>query len=301
MNYLTEIKLFYDWLEMHPLTPSAISLWHGLMFMANRCGWEEQFSVPLSVLETRTGIPSSTLYRTRKMLEDEGLIEVSSPGGSSCAVYRILPFEQRFVSRGGKQNESPAEDNMGDKVGDKGLDSQFVSQSGKQNESINKTKLNMSLSTEEKEKKKKGGKGKTVFSLEDWVSEVESPWRELMRIWLEYKKARKEAYSSEMGAKACLTKLRNLSGNNPDTAQAIIDQSMANNWAGLFPLNDQNSRGRSASGFSSGGITPATGQRIGQIMQPESEEHRNAILEKFKKKAAEDMSHRPGTPENPKQ
>lgn len=31
MNYLTEIKLFYDWLETHPMTPSAIALWHGLI------------------------------------------------------------------------------------------------------------------------------------------------------------------------------------------------------------------------------------------------------------------------------
>lgn len=269
MNYLTEIKLFYDWLETHPLTPSAIALWHGLMFMANRSGWEEEFNVPLSVLETRTGIPATTLFRTRKMLEEEGLIEVSSPGGRACAAYHILPFEQRFVFQGGKQNESQAED----KVEDNGVDSQFVHQCGRQSASINKTKLNMSSSEEKQEKKKKGSRS-MGFSLEDWIATVDSPWKEIMRIWLEYKKARKEAYTSEMGAKACLTKLRNLSGNNPQTAQAIIENSMANNWAGLFQLSGQSSRGHPAA--------PATGQRIGQIMQPDSEEHRNAILEKFK-------------------
>ena len=62
MNYLTEIKLFYDWLETHPLTPAAISLWHGLMFIANRMGWEEEFTIPLSVLEVRTGMSAATLY-----------------------------------------------------------------------------------------------------------------------------------------------------------------------------------------------------------------------------------------------
>lgn len=281
MNYLTEIKLFYEWLEMHPLTPSAIALWHGLMFMANRSGWTDEFAVPLSVLESRTGIPTATLYRTRVQLTDSGLISVNSPGGSACARYRILSFEQRFVSRRETQNESP----MGRKSEDGDFVQHFASRNEKQNASINKTKLN----SDSKKKKKK----EKSFSLEEWVSGIESPWREIMRIWLEYKKARKEGYNSEMGAKACLTKLRNLSRDNPDTAQAIVEQSMANNWAGLFPLSSsQGARGPSRSP-----LTPATGQRIGQIMQPETEDRRNAILAKFKRKAAEDVSQRPTNPD----
>ena len=60
MNYLTEIKLFYDWLETHPLTPSAIALWHGLMFMANRAGWEEVISIPLSAFKCQSPPESRT-------------------------------------------------------------------------------------------------------------------------------------------------------------------------------------------------------------------------------------------------
>lgn len=33
MNYLSEIRLFYEWLGTHPLPPSAIALWHGLMYI----------------------------------------------------------------------------------------------------------------------------------------------------------------------------------------------------------------------------------------------------------------------------
>lgn len=285
MNYLTEIKLFYDWLETHPLTPSAIALWHGLMFMANRSGWEEEITVPISVLESRTGISSATLYRIRIQLSEAGLITVSTQGGRACAKYRILSFESRFAPQNEKQNESQT----GDKNEVKRESGEFVSQIEKQSESINKTKQDTNIS-QEKHSKKKSGRGKS-FSADEWVATVESPWQELMRIWLEYKRSRKESYASEMGAKACLKKLQNLAGNSPEVAQAIIEQSMASNWAGLFPLSGQPRQG------GSGGLTPATGQRIGQIMQPENEEHRNAILEKFKKKAAEDMSHRPGNPE----
>lgn len=268
MNYLTEIKLFYDWLETHPMSPSAIALWHGLMFIANRLGWEDDFTIPLATLEVRTGIPTTTLYRIRKQLEESHLIEVISHGGRSCASYRILSFESQFVSQNGKQDESKNDDKM--QVNEK--IAVFAFQNGKQPASINKTKQDDVISSSKKQTKKKKG-----FAIEEWAASIESPWRELMRIWLEYKKARKEAYSSEMGAKACLTKLINLSGNNPQTAQAIIENSMANNWAGLFPLAGQSSRGHPPA------AAPATGQRLGQILQPDSEQHKEAVLERFRK------------------
>ena len=265
MNYLAEIKLFYDWLETHPLTPSAIALWHGLMFMANRAGWEEVITIPLSVLESRTGIPSTTLYRIRKQLQDARLIEVESPGGRSCAAYRILPFESRFAFQNGKQNESQT----GDKSEVERESSEFAFQNGKQNASINKTKQDVNVTDKKPSKKKK------ISEIDEWVATLESPWKELMRLWLEYKKARKDAYSTVAGAKMCLTKLRNMCGDDPATAQEIIERSMANNWAGLFPLSGQSARGHPPN-------VPATGQRIGQILQPETEEHRNSILEKFR-------------------
>ena len=174
MNYLTEIKLFYDWLETHPLTPSAIALWHGLMFIANRQGWEDVITIPLSVLESRTGIPSTTLYRIRKQLQEAELIEVLSPGGRACAAYRIMSFESRFAFQNGKQNERQMEDES--EVGRES--SEFAFQNGKQSESIIKTKQDVDVSHQKKHTKKK-----SAFSLDEWVAALESPWRELMRSW----------------------------------------------------------------------------------------------------------------------
>ena len=57
--------------------------------------------------------------------------------------------------------------------------------------------------------------------------------------WLEYKKQRKEAYKTEKSIQLCYNKLVKLSGNNPDTARQIVEQSMANNWAGLFELKNE--------------------------------------------------------------
>ena len=65
MNYLTEIRLFYEWLGTHPLPPSAIALWHGLMYIANCCGWEQEITIPLGLIQTRTMMTPSSIYRSR--------------------------------------------------------------------------------------------------------------------------------------------------------------------------------------------------------------------------------------------
>lgn len=71
MNYLTELKLFYDWLESHKLTPEGISLWHALMQIANRSGWSENLRLPLSIIEIRARIPRAAIYRERQRLLDK--------------------------------------------------------------------------------------------------------------------------------------------------------------------------------------------------------------------------------------
>lgn len=66
MNYLTEIKLFHFWLETHELTPAAILLWYGLMYLANKSGWDEELALSMRRIEGVTLIMILTLIlRTR--------------------------------------------------------------------------------------------------------------------------------------------------------------------------------------------------------------------------------------------
>lgn len=76
MNYLTEIKLFNEWLETEQLPSNAIVLWYALMFTANRCGWRDEFAVSFSILQSRTKLDRSTVWRMRKVLADRGIISV---------------------------------------------------------------------------------------------------------------------------------------------------------------------------------------------------------------------------------
>jgi len=87
---------------------------------------------------------------------------------------------------------------------------------------------------EEKEKK---------YSLD--MSIVAPNMLEPVEVWLAYKKEKGQSYKPT-GFKTFYKKLCELSGNNPQVAMAIIEQSMQNNYAGIFPLrnNNNNNYGR---------------------------------------------------------
>lgn len=60
-------------------------------------------------------------------------------------------------------------------------------------------------------------------------------WQE----WLDYRKERRLPQYVARGLKATFTKLVNDSNNNSSIAIAIIEQSIALNYSGLFPLKNQ--------------------------------------------------------------
>lgn len=96
---------------------------------------------------------------------------------------------------------------------------------------------------EEKEKEKDKKKILSKDNIKEKEKEksfVAPEYNELFSLWLEYKRQRRESYKSEMSLKICYNKLVKLSGNNPDIALAIVEQSIANNWAGLFELKQNN-------------------------------------------------------------
>ncbi|MCI1999579.1 MAG: hypothetical protein LKJ75_02440 [Clostridia bacterium] len=88
MNYLLEIKAFYDWLEVNQLPTSGIALWHALMHIANKSKWQDNFTVAVVVLEVKTGLNKQAVLRARNMLKDKGLIDFQKRG-NQAAIYHI--------------------------------------------------------------------------------------------------------------------------------------------------------------------------------------------------------------------
>lgn len=77
------------------------------------------------------------------------------------------------------------------------------------------------------------------------TSAVEPSFQPIVADWLSYKSERGQTYR-QRGFDSLYAHLLKLSGGNADIARKIIQQSMANNWAGLFPLKTTNDYGRNA-------------------------------------------------------
>lgn len=89
MNYIAEIKAFYDRLELNPLPSPAIALWHALMSIANKTGWQQEFTVAVSVLVLKSGLNAQAIKRARNRLEQDGYITWRSRGGNQAAIYHL--------------------------------------------------------------------------------------------------------------------------------------------------------------------------------------------------------------------
>ncbi|MCI2019977.1 MAG: hypothetical protein LKJ60_10240 [Lentilactobacillus buchneri] len=93
MNYIIQIKAFYDRLEINPLNASEIALWHALMSINNKTAWSDKFTVAASVLCQKAGIKdsskSSNFFKSRNALAQAGLITWKSRKGNQAAEYSI--------------------------------------------------------------------------------------------------------------------------------------------------------------------------------------------------------------------
>jgi len=89
---------------------------------------------------------------------------------------------------------------------------------------------------EKKEPPFKSPKGYESYDL----SFIDDAFREVFYTWLDYKFQRKEKYKVQASLKQCYKNLLKLSDNDPETARLVVEQSIGNNYAGLFPLKQQN-------------------------------------------------------------
>lgn len=72
---------------------------------------------------------------------------------------------------------------------------------------------------------------------------IEDAYKDVFRTWLIYKRDTfKETYKTQQSLQAAYNRLKKLSGNSPVMAREIVEQSMANNWKGLFELKTINNQ-----------------------------------------------------------
>lgn len=221
MNYLNELRAFYDWIETHSLTSSDIALWHALMAIANKTGWRDDFSASVSVLGTKAGLNKKAVERSRNRLVQEGLVKWKKRSGNQSAAYTMISLWDKLRVEYDPQNvPQPVPQSVPQD------DPQPVPQSvpiNKQDKTKHGKKRDTNVSP-----KKSGVFEAYAGDDEDLLAALKS--FEAMR-----RQSKKPMTDRARGL--LLTELDKLAGDNA-TKTALLDQSVLHGWLGVYPLKN---------------------------------------------------------------
>ena len=77
-------------------------------------------------------------------------------------------------------------------------------------------------------------KGYEQFNL-DFISE---DYKDIFYTWLNYKRERRERYMTQGSLETAYKRMLNLGNSDKTTVRLVVEQSIGNNWAGLFALRE---------------------------------------------------------------
>ena len=215
-------------------TATEQALFYELVAICNGEDWRDVFDCSNIELCFALNVNEKTLIKARESLINAGLIYYKS--GKNKRIISSYSFVKEFkttvtttvnftANQTANQTANKGANQTANDTGDKG-----VTDTG---DSTDYNKL--------KQKPNINILSKVSHGDFDFIS---NEFLETFTLWLEYKKDRRENYKSEKSLKACYNKLVKLSKGNPAVASQIVDESIANNWAGFFELkNNKNEYG----------------------------------------------------------
>lgn len=221
INYIQQIRAFYDSLLTKSLSAGQISLWYALMHVNNKCAWIEWFTVANGVLESLTGLSKGGIESARNTLKQLGYIDFKS-NGKKAASYKVLDLTIDIVQESIQDEGIPV---YKEKAFEKHSSIQDSSPLNKQNE----TKLN----NKEKDKKEK-------FS---FLSSINSYTKnEKLRLALkEFQSMRiekKKPISTKTATSRLFNRLNELSEGDDAVKIKMLENSIFNNWQDVYELKD---------------------------------------------------------------
>jgi hypothetical protein len=87
-----------------------------------------------------------------------------------------------------------------------------------------------------KVKESKVNKSKEEENIQEFIASLSPSFLSVWQKWIEYKRKIRKPYKTREGMEGKFNELVALSGNNPETAMKIVEQSIRNEWSGLFGL-----------------------------------------------------------------
>jgi len=206
-------------------TATEQALFYELVAICNGEDWRDVFNCSNIELCFALNVNEKTLIKARESLINAGLIYYKS--GKNKRIISSYSFVKEF-----KTTVTTTVNFTANQTANKGANQTA-------NDTVDKGVNDTGDSTDYNKLKQKPNRNilsKVSHGDFDFISDE---FLEAFSLWLEYKKDRREK-----SLKACYNKLVKLSKGNPAVASQIVDESIANNWAGFFELkNNKNEYG----------------------------------------------------------
>ncbi len=223
MSYIDFINNFWQKDLEATFSHLEVHLFFKLLEINNKLGWKNDFKYPNARLEGDLGTRPKNLIQARQRLVDFGVISYKKGTTRDAGIYRILSSE-------GVTKESNKESNKGNNKGN--------------NTEVIRETIKGTLNRLDKDKTKKDTTNvvskkstKPIFSL-DFIDDENL--KKLFAEWLDYKRRVKHSsYKDQKQIELAYRKMYELGGGDVETCRAIVEQSIANNWQGLFELKTQ--------------------------------------------------------------
>lgn len=218
INYLLQIKAFFEQTQLQPIPTGQVALWYALMAVNNKCAWREWFTVSILTLRLATGLSRSGVIKARNALKQRGLIDFKSASNSASSYKMIsLTGENGAVKVDGeKMSEDAAEST--------------------QSEALNK---------QNKNETKQVKRDTPVSQKEDVLKAFSEGDNALYETLLEFERMRKKIKKpvTARGWELLFSKLLTLSGGDRLKMIRILEQSIAGSYQGVFPLKSGDDAG----------------------------------------------------------
>ena len=206
INGFEQMKNFFAWVlenQDKDINPSHISLYNFLLNQNNLFGWAEWFRLPYEQGLAGSRIGSRNTYY--KCLED--LLSWKLIDYKKGINYYKAPLVKIYLLKFKQVTEQVSE-----QVTEQVTEHIYITNNYK-HITDNNNKINLDF--------------------------VERDFLKIWEKWIDYRKRIKKPFKTQNGIEKKYNELKELSGGRPELAEKIIQQSIDNEWQGLFPLKSK--------------------------------------------------------------
>jgi hypothetical protein len=285
VNYIELINGFWSAHREERFSGNDIALYFYLLEVANSLGWKRDFKHANSFITGTLGISEKTLHGCRNRLQIAKLITFKAGNGRKeistytinppKKVVKITPFREETLPPFGQEQgtlsgeNSPARNKLNETKRNlkEGTPTPLEIDPLPEGveEELRKAASDLKAETSKKEKKDSGEKKESLEIIYPWTTPA---FIQAWSMWEAYRREIKQPAYKPIGLQGALNKLAKDADGQEQTAIAIINQSIASGWKGLFPLKDEpknfrNHAGNQQKGFDGDRVVEEVRRQLG--------------------------------------